>query len=66
MKKSDAIAHFGSKAKFAREIGRAASTVTEYGEVLPLGIAMLVEKLSKGRVQVDYSLYDDLPPSLRQ
>lgn len=67
MRKADAVIYFGNQAKFAEEIDRAQSTVSEYGDVLPLNIALLVEKLSEGNLKVDYSLYKDieLPPRLR-
>lgn len=68
MRKAVAISFFGSQVKFAKAIGRAESTVSAYPEILPLGIALITEKVTEGKIRPDYSLYSDalLPPSLRQ
>lgn len=66
MLKSDAVRHFGTQAKFAEEIGRAESTVSEWPEVLPLGIALMVEKMAAGKLAIDWSKYPDAPKALRQ
>jgi hypothetical protein len=66
MLKDDAISFYGSQAEYARALGRAPSTICEYGTVLPLEAALLTEKMTKGRRRVDFTLYpaDKLPPSL--
>lgn len=61
MRKSDAVSHFGTQQKLATAIGKSQSTVAEYPEVLPIGIALLVEKVSEGKVPVDLSLYPEIP-----
>lgn len=68
MRKADAVSYYGSVTKLAAELGRVQSTVSEYPDPLPLEAAMLVEKLTKGKLKVDYSLYPDnrLPPKLRE
>jgi hypothetical protein len=65
MLKSSAISHFGSQAKLARAVERAESTVSEWPEVLPLGIAVIAEKVSRGKVRVDWALYPKVPEALR-
>jgi hypothetical protein len=65
MLKSDAISYFGNQAKFAEEIGRAESTVSEWPDVLPLHVAVIVEKIAHGQVSVDWSKYPDAPRALR-
>jgi hypothetical protein len=65
MRKADAISFFGNQAAYARALGRAQSTVSEYPEVLPLEAALLTEKLTKGKRRVDYALYPNAPPGLR-
>lgn len=65
MLKSDAIAHFTSQAELARRVGRSESTVSEWPEVLPLGVALIVEKLTEGQLTVDWSRYPKAPEALR-
>lgn len=65
MLKSDAIAHFGSQAKLARELNRSESTVSEWPDVIPMGTAAVLELLTRRRVRVDWSRYPDAPPALR-
>lgn len=66
MLKSEAISFYGSQANFARAVNRASSTVAEYSEVLPLEVALLTEKLTKGKRRVDWSLYPNAPAELRK
>jgi DNA-binding transcriptional regulator YdaS (Cro superfamily) len=59
MLKSDAISYFGTQQKLAAAIGRAESTVSEWDEVVPLAAAALIEKVTRGKRKVDYSLYPE-------
>jgi hypothetical protein len=65
MLKSDALSYFGTQAEFARELGRAESTISEYPPVLPLEAALLTEKLTRGKRKVNFKLYPKAPPRLR-
>ena len=67
MRKSDAVSFFGNQTKYAAALNRAASTISEYDDVLPLEAALLTEKIARGRLKVDFRLYDPrkLPPALR-
>lgn len=65
MRKSDAIAYYGTQQKLGEAVGRAQNTVAGWGEVVPIGFACLLEKGTSRRLKVDVSLYPDLPPVLR-
>lgn len=65
MLKAQAIAHFGTQAKLADQVGRAESTVSEWPDVLPLHAALVVEKLTGGKLLIDWSMYPDAPKGLR-
>lgn len=64
MRKSDAVSYFGNQQQMARKLGLSPSTICEMSDPLPLGWAEIVEKGSRRRVKVDYSLYPaaSLPP----
>ena len=57
MKVKDAAAHFGSKAALARNLGLERSTVTKWGDIVPLKWAMLVRCCTKKRVALRLSDY---------
>lgn len=60
MRKSDAIAYFGTQAKLAAASGYAESTVSGWPEVLPLEAALVIEAKSRKRIRLDRSLYPRL------
>lgn len=57
MLKSDAISYYGTQQRLAAAIGRAESTVSEWPDVVPLASAVLIERATRGKRKVDYSLY---------
>lgn len=57
MRKQDAVSYFKTQKALAAAIGYAESTVSEWGEVVPLAAAALIERATRGRRKVDYSLY---------
>ena len=50
MKVTDAAEHYGSKAALARKLGVKRSTVTKWGEIVPIKHAWIVQRKSHGRV----------------
>jgi DNA-binding transcriptional regulator YdaS (Cro superfamily) len=58
MRKLDAISYFGTQKALAAAIGYAESTVSEWGEIVPLAPAVLIERATRGRRKVNYSLYE--------
>lgn len=59
MLKSDAISYFGTQQKLAAAIGRAESTVSEWPDVVPLASAVLIERATRGKRKIDYTLYPE-------
>ena len=57
MKTQDAIDHFGSKAAVAAAAGLSRSAVSQWGASVPLGTAVLLEKISDGKLKVNVSDY---------
>lgn len=66
MLKSDAISHFKTQQALADAIGRRQSTVSEWPEVVPLAAAVLIERVTRKKCRVDYSLYPKVPAHLRE
>lgn len=69
MRKADAIQFFGTQQRLADAVERAQSTVAEWGEVLPLEIAYIVQELTRGKKNApkfDRSLYPKMPKRLRE
>lgn len=50
MKKRDAIAFFKTHGAVAKAAGISVSAVSQWGDVIPLGTAALLEKVSNGRL----------------
>jgi hypothetical protein len=70
MRKADAVAHFQTQLNLARAVRRAASTVSEWGDVVPLEDAWLLERLTEKlppakRLKIDPSLYPRVNAILR-
>ena len=57
MKTKDAIKHFGNAAKLAEALGISRPAVSQWGKVVPLGSAALIEKLTGGEVSIDPACY---------
>lgn len=57
MKTSDVVAYYGSKTAVADALHVHKSAVSNWGAVVPRGRAFELEKLTKGRLKVDLSLY---------
>ncbi len=58
MHKSEAVSHFGSQRKLADALGISQASVSEWGELIPMGRALQIEKITRGRLKVDLSIYD--------
>ncbi|ECJ2444979.1 Cro/Cl family transcriptional regulator [Salmonella enterica subsp. diarizonae] len=52
-----AVDIFGSKAAIARALGVSQPAVTRWGETIPKGRALELEKLTDGALKCDLSLY---------
>jgi hypothetical protein len=64
MRKSDAIAHYGSQQRLADALERAPSTISEWPEVVPLEPALILEYMTRGKrnaLRIDPALYPKLP-----
>ena len=57
MRKSDAIVHFGSQQKLADALDIKQGSVSGWGELVPLGRAFIIERITGGKLKVDVSLY---------
>ncbi|WP_430454943.1 Cro/CI family transcriptional regulator [Rheinheimera sp.] len=57
MKTSDVVAFYGSKTAVADALQVHKSAVSNWGELVPRGRAFELEKLTKGKLRVDLSLY---------
>ncbi|UZR29058.1 Cro/CI family transcriptional regulator [Methylococcus mesophilus] len=58
MNKTDVIRHFGSGSKVAEALGISRMAVSSWPSLIPLLRAYQIERLSKGALRVDESLYD--------
>lgn len=59
MFKSDVINFYGTKAKVAKAAGVDPSAVSQWGELVPEGRAMRLQKASGGELQYDPKVYDE-------
>lgn len=62
MKTKDAIKHFGSAAKLAAALGISRPAISQWGTIVPLGSAALIEKLTSGDVSIDPACYRRVIP----
>lgn len=60
MKTVDAVEYFGTKAAVARALGISSAAVAQWGEIVPLTSALLLERISNGALVVDFSDYPRL------
>lgn len=61
MKKSDAIAYFGRRITLARAIRVSPAAVTQWGDLIPLGAAALLEKVTGGKLKFNPADYRKRP-----
>lgn len=62
MRLSDALSHFGTQQKLANALGMSQGSISSWDrEKIPLARALQVEKLTKGRLRVDMTLYRRQP-----
>ena len=57
MRKSEVIEHFGSVSKTASVLGISHPAVCRWGEVIPQKQAFVIERITKGKLKYDASLY---------
>jgi DNA-binding transcriptional regulator YdaS (Cro superfamily) len=57
MKTQDAIEHFGSAAALARAVNITRSAISQWGELVPIGTAARLEKLTEGALVLDLEDY---------
>lgn len=57
MQKSEAVSHFGSQRKLAEALGISQPSVAGWGDLVPLGRAFLIERLTGGKLKVNVRLY---------
>ena len=60
MRKENAISHFGSQQKLADALGIKQGSVSGWGELVPLGRAFVLERLTNGALKVDLGAYEAL------
>lgn len=53
-----ALKHFKSRIKIANALGLTKSAVFQWGSIVPRASAENIQKLTRGRVKVDPSLYN--------
>ena len=59
MKTEDAIRHFGTRAELARQLGIGRAALTSWGPRVPPLRAVILEKLSGGKLKFDENEYRD-------
>lgn len=57
MKKKSVIAHYGSVTAIAKALDITTAAVAKWEDIIPKGRAYELEKLTKGKLKVDPSLY---------
>ena len=57
MRKSEVIEHFGGVSKTASGLGISHPAVCRWGEVIPQKQAFVIERITKGKLKYDASLY---------
>ena len=59
MKTEDAIRHFETKAELARQLGIGRASLTSWGPLVPPLRAVILEKLTGGKLKFDENEYRD-------
>lgn len=57
MRKSEVIEHFGGVSKTASALGISHPAVCRWGDVIPEKQAFVIERITKGKLKYDSSLY---------
>ena len=57
MKTKDAISHFGTAAAVAAAARISRAAVVQWGDLVPLGTAAVLEKMSGGQLRLNHSDY---------
>ncbi len=57
MRKSEVIEHFGGVAKTASALGISHPAVCRWGEIIPQKQAFVIERITKGKLKYDATLY---------
>lgn len=62
MRKTDVLSHFGTQQRVAEALTAAGYRISQrgvsgWGEIIPLSRAVVVEKVTKGKLKVDLSMY---------
>jgi len=57
MRKSEVIKHFGGVSKTASALGISHPAVCRWGDVIPEKQAFVIERITKGKLKYDVSLY---------
>ena len=57
MLKTDVIEHFGGVSKIASVLGISHPAVCRWGDVIPQKQAFVIERITKGKLKYDASLY---------
>lgn len=57
MKKSDVLNYFGGQSAVATTLGTSAAAISKWHEIIPKVRAYELEKLTKGKLKFDPSLY---------
>ena len=58
MHKSEAVSYFGTQKKLADALGIKQGSVSGWKDLVPIGRALQLEKLTRRRLKVDLSLYN--------
>lgn len=58
MYKSDVIKHFGTRIALAQKLNISPSAITQWPDVIPEKQAYRIEKITKGVLKVNPSLYE--------
>lgn len=57
MRKSEVIRHFGGVSKTANALGISHPAVCRWGDIIPEKQAFVIERITKGKMKYDSSLY---------
>jgi hypothetical protein len=62
MRKTDVLSHFGTQQKVAEALTAAGYRISQrgvsgWGDIIPLNRAVIVQKITRGKLKVDLSMY---------
>lgn len=61
MKTQDAVTHFGSKTAVAAALGVSRAAITQWGDQIPLSSALLLERVTGGKLRLNPADYRRVP-----